>query len=58
MEFVFTFNRTSLELKPCRYCCARENEFPFNRTSLELKLDGQITLSGREVRLLIEPVWN
>ena len=34
---IFTFNRTSMELKQARRCCSRVRDLTFNRTSMELK---------------------
>ena len=56
---LFSFNRTSMELKHVFGAWIFDRYFSFNRTSMELK---HITPIGAvyvpENSLLIEPVWN
>ena len=52
-----TFNRTSMELKHGSQDGILNTRAPFNRTSMELKR-ACVGADRKEVRLLIEPVWN
>ncbi len=53
----FTFNRTSMELKPVSNDNYTIFYGAFNRTSMELK-QGNRTAIESIIGLLIEPVWN
>ena len=55
---VYTFNRTSMELKLPPHRRASSMSGPFNRTSMELKLTLGFHIVILVAYLLIEPVWN
>ena len=55
---IFTFNRTSMELKLELYPLDEALRITFNRTSMELKLKIFFLLTFSHFFLLIEPVWN